>query len=203
MVQVIRLPRSHGSALARSNTKPQLYSEKKNAILKRCWELAELWQAANYSSGSIEWYTPARYLEAVHEVLGGVDLDPASNFQANGCVHAIEYFNKEADGLSRDWFGRVFMNPPYGKADDGKSSLAGQFCNKAVEQYRSGNVEACIILVNSLHSRSWQAPLYDYTVCFVDHRIQFISGDGEKNKNPTMQNMFVYLGKQPEKLPPC
>src|SRR5262245_15282057 len=42
---------------------PAIYVERKNAILKRCWELAELWQAANFSSASNEWYTPARYIE--------------------------------------------------------------------------------------------------------------------------------------------
>jgi hypothetical protein len=54
--------------------------------------------------------------------------------------------------------------------------------------------------VNSLHSQSWQAALYDYPICFVDHRIQFVSGDGEKNKNPTFQNIFVYMGPEPGKF---
>jgi DNA N-6-adenine-methyltransferase Dam len=173
---------------------PALYVEKKNAILKRCWELAELWQAANFSSALNEWYTPARYIEAVREVLGGIDLDPASSEQANAVVKASEFFSIEEDGLKRDWFGRVFTNPPYGKTDDG-NSLAAAFCNKAIMQFIVGNIEAGIVLVNSLHSQSWQAPLYNYPICFVDHRIQFVSADGEQNKNPTFQNIFVYLGR--------
>lgn len=172
---------------------PEKFSEKKNAILKRCWELAELWQAANFSSASVEWYTPARYLEAVREVLGGIDLDPASSQAANAVVGATKFYSDEQNGLEKKWAGRVFMNPPYGKTENNES-MAGSFCNKAVEEYESGNVEACIILVNSLHSQAWQAPLYKFPICFVDHRIQFISGDGEKNKNPTFQNIFVYLG---------
>jgi hypothetical protein len=28
----------------------------------------------------------------------------------------------------------------------------------------------------------------------VDHRIHFVSADGEENENPTFQNLFVYLG---------
>jgi hypothetical protein len=171
------------------------FLDKKNSVLQKCWALAELWQAANFSSDSVEWYTPARYLEAVREVLGEIDLDPASNPQANATIGAKAIFTKENDGLKLDWWGRVFMNPPYGKADDKKSSLAGEFCKKAVQEYEAGNIDACIILVNSLHSQAWQAPLYNYAVCFVDHRIQFISGDGDKNKNPTFQNIFVYLGK--------
>jgi ParB family chromosome partitioning protein len=169
------------------------YVEQKNAIFKRCWTLAEMGQAANYSSESIEWYTPARYLEAAREVLGSIDLDPASSAQANATVRAAKFFTKE-DELARHWFGRDFLNPPYGKTADG-GSLAAAFCNRAIEQYEAGNIDACIILVNSLHSQSWQAPLFDYPFCLVDHRIQFVSADGEENKSPTFQNMFVYLGR--------
>jgi DNA N-6-adenine-methyltransferase (Dam) len=169
------------------------YVEQKNAIFKKCWTVAEMGQAANFSSESIEWYTPARYIEAAREVLGEIDLDPASSAQANAVVRASKFFSKEDDGLARDWFGRVFMNSPYGRTADGRS-LAAAFCNKAIDEFAAGNVEACIILVNSLHSQSWQAPLYDYPFCLVDHRIQFVSADGEENKNPTFQNIFVYLG---------
>jgi DNA N-6-adenine-methyltransferase (Dam) len=175
------------------------YVEQNNAIFKKCWNLAEMQQAANYSSESIEWYTPARYIEGAREVLGEIDLDPASSVQANAVVRASKFFSKEDDGLARDWFGRVFMNSPYGRTADGRS-LAAEFCKKAIDEFDSGRVEACIILVNSLHSQSWQAPLFDHPFCLVDHRIQFVSADGEENRNPTFQNMFVYLGHDVRKF---
>jgi hypothetical protein len=178
---------------------PAKYVEQKNAILKRCWSLAEMGQAANFSSESIEWFTPARYIEGTREVFGEIDLDPASSAQANVVVRAAKFFSKKDDGLARDWFGHVFVNPPYGTTADG-GSLAAAFCNKAIEQFTAGNIEACIILVNSLHSQSWQAPLFEYPFCLVDHRIQFVSADGEENKNPTFQNMFVYLGRDVDKF---
>lgn len=170
------------------------YTRKKNEIFRRCWKLAEFWQAANFSSESVDWYTPSLYIDAVREVLGEIDLDPASSAQANVTVGAKRIFTKDDDGLDHEWRGRVFMNPPYGKTRDG-GSLAAAFCDKALDEYNAGRVEACIILVNSLHSQSWQAPLYDHPFCLVDHRIQFVSADGEQNKNPTFQNMFVYLGR--------
>jgi hypothetical protein len=175
------------------------YEDKQKAVVKKCWELAELWQAANYSSESNEWYTPGKYIAAVREALGDIDLDPASSAQANATVRAKDVFTQEDDGLARGWFGRVFVNPPYGRTPEHRS-LAAAFCNKAISEYDSGNVEACIILVNSLHSQTWQAPLYDYTVCFVDHRVHFVSADGEENENPTFQNVFVYLGRDVAKF---
>jgi hypothetical protein len=161
--------------------------------MAKAWRIIEMEQAANFSSDSVEWYTPARYIDAARKALGKIDLDPASSAQANETVKATEIFTQKQDGLEQDWRGRAFLNPPYGKSQD-HGSLAGAFCDKAIGEYESGNVDACIILVNSVHSQQWQARLYDYLVCFVDHRIQFVSADGEENKNPTFQNIFVYLG---------
>jgi hypothetical protein len=169
------------------------YAAKQKTIVKKCWELAELWQAANFSSEHNEWYTPAKYIEAVREVLGDIDLDPASSAQANAVVRATEIYTQFDDGLTREWRGRFFMNPPYGRTPEHRS-LAAAFCNKALAEFDAGNIEAGIILVNSLHSQTWQAPLYNYAVCFVDHRIHFVSADGEENEAPTFQNVFVYLG---------
>ena len=165
--------------------------------LLKVWRIVEMEQAANYSSESIEWYTPAKYVEAARVALGEIDLDPASNAKANAVVKAAKFFSK--NGLEEDWNGRVFVNPPYGKNEE-YGSLASAFCNKAMSEYESGSVSACIILVNSVHSQNWQAALYDYVVCFVDHRIQFISGDGEENRNPTFQNIFVYLGREEQRF---
>lgn len=59
-------------------------------------------------SATTEWYTP----EYIIESLGGkFDLDPCAPktdwYTANRC------FTKDIDGLSKDWEGRVFLNPPY------------------------------------------------------------------------------------------
>jgi hypothetical protein len=172
-----------------------LLQQKKGQVLKKCWQLAELWQAANFLSESVEWYTPKPYIRAVVETLGGIDLDPASSGQANESLGAKAFFTRDDNGLQHEWKGRFFLNPPYGLTPDGKS-LAAEFCKKAISEFECGNAVAGIILVNSLHSQQWQAPLYRFPICFVDHRIQFVSGDGEKNKNPTFQNIFIYLGTE-------
>jgi hypothetical protein len=151
----------------------------------------------NYSSKKNEWYTPPIYIEKVKNVLGGIDLDPASCEESNNRIKAKNYFSEDA--LIKNWFGRVFMNPPYGT--ESGESVAGLFCQKAIEEYKKGNVTEAIILVNSSHSQKWQQPLYEFPICFVDHRIAFIaSGDGEPNKNPTFQNIFIYLGGNKEKF---
>ncbi len=153
-------------------------------------------QPANYSSETNEWFTPATYLQSVRDFFGEIDLDPASNAIANETVQAKEIYTANDNGLALPWNGRVFVNPPYGT--DSGQSVAGQFCCKALEEHAAGNASEVIILVNSVHSQKWQAPLYDYAVCLVDHRIKFVNGDGGENENPTFQNIFIYLGPRKE-----
>ena len=64
------------------------------------------------SSESFEWWTPSPYVEAARQVLGAIDLDPASCARANETVKAAGFFDIDADGVTQDWPGRVFMNPP-------------------------------------------------------------------------------------------
>lgn len=171
---------------------PESYEKELEKRLKKVIEIVMMWQAANYSSESNEWYTPGIYIDYVRDVLGEIDLDPASSEQANEVVQAKQIYTEKDDALVKPWHGRVFLNPPYGKKDG--ESVAAMFCQKAINEYTAGNVEEAIILVNSVHSQKWQAPLYQFPVCFVSERIQFQAGDGTENKNPTFQNIFVYLG---------
>jgi hypothetical protein len=62
-----------------------------------------------------EWYTPARYMVLVREVLGDIDLDPASTAEANQVVRAKVFYDQASNGLARDWRAKtLFLNPPYG-----------------------------------------------------------------------------------------
>ena len=51
------------------------------------------------------------------EVLGGIDLDPASNDYAQTSIKAKTYYTKQKDGLKEPWFGRIWCNPPYGSPE--------------------------------------------------------------------------------------
>src|SRR6266567_8413556 len=60
-----------------------------------------------------EWFTPVEIIEAVRDVLGTIDLDPASCDEAQETVQATRYFTAENDGLKQEWAGRVWLNPPF------------------------------------------------------------------------------------------
>ncbi len=146
------------------------------------------------SSKTDQWFTPQEYIDAARDVLGGFDLDPASNHKANLSIGALEYFSEGA--LSRPWFGRVWLNPPYGKLN-GLSNQA-LWTAKLLIEYRSQRVSSAICLVNATTDRKWFSDLWHHPICFTDHRIKFEDAAGSAGTQPTHGNAFVFLGDSPE-----
>jgi phage N-6-adenine-methyltransferase len=138
------------------------------------------------SSESAEWYTPKRYIEAAREVLGTIELDPASCEDANRIVKADTFFTEEDDGLKKDWSGRVWLNPPYG-------DIGPKFVARLLHAYEEGDVQEAILLVNNATETKWFRPLFEQTICFSDHRVKFWNETG-LGESPAHGSSFVYFG---------
>lgn len=138
-----------------------------------------------------EWYTPAQYIEAAREVLGTIDLDPASNDFANETVKAVTYYTEETNGLEQEWFGNIWMNPPYSTA------LLNKFADKLVES----RFEQAIVLVNNATETAWFEKLVSTASAIVFHkgRIRFVKRDGEHG-SPLQGQAFIYYGHNAEKF---
>ena len=136
-----------------------------------------------------EWYTPATYVDAARDVLGGeIDLDPASSAQANATVRARVIYDEQANGLEQQWHGRVWLNPPYG-------SSTARFVGKLLEERAAGRVTAAVLLLNGYgFDAAWFQPLWSGALCFTDHRIRFRNPTREGDGGPTFGSVFVYLG---------
>lgn len=150
------------------------------------------------SSATCEWFTPAKYVEAARLVLGRIELDPASCLLANETVRAERIYTQETDGLAHEWIAEtVFLNPPYGKDERGRSMQA-VWSRKLVSEYLAGRTKEAILLLNASTSEKWFLPLWDYPICFTDHRVRFV---GAPLKNaPTKGNAFIYFGSNVPKF---
>ena len=150
-------------------------------------------QQVLHANESNEWYTPTIYVEAVRELLGEIDLDPASSSLANQVVQAARFLTIDNDGLRHPWPGRVYLNPPYGF--DGQDSNQAIWSGRLIEQYTEGITREAVLLVNATPERRWFQPMWDYLICFTDHRIRFYR-PGTEAHQPTHGNAFVYFGTQ-------
>jgi hypothetical protein len=64
-------------------------------------------------AGTDEWLTPPELVQAI----GPFDLDPCSPTpERRPWPTATVHYSEREDGLVLPWFGRVFLNPPYGSA---------------------------------------------------------------------------------------
>lgn len=141
-----------------------------------------------------EWYTPAKYVEAARLVMGGIDLDPASCIVANETVQAEAFYTQACNGLKCQWFGRVWLNPPYSETGDWIAHLA--------DLYQHGHIDEAIVLVNAKTEAGWFDLLWEVSpvVCLVRGRISFIPGDGGKSQTGYMGQAIGYLGPNTEKF---
>lgn len=155
-----------------------------------------------HSSKKTTWMTPSVYIEAARDVLGGIDLDPASSPLANEHILAKRFYSLETgeDGLELPWSGTVWLNPPYGKLESHKHRSGQDVWSTLMLSYHAtGDVPAGIMLLNAVPDRAWFKPLWRYPMVFTDHRIRFIDPDrGEPGPQPTHGHVFVYLGPDTE-----
>jgi hypothetical protein len=89
-------------------------------------------------TGEFERYTPAKYIEAAREVLGRIDLDPASSKQAQKVVKARKMFTARENGLEQEWNGNIWLNPPYHR------ELGPKFIKKLLEEIAAGRTKEAI-----------------------------------------------------------
>jgi hypothetical protein len=137
----------------------------------------------HFSSQSIECYTPLEIVGRVLEVFGEIDLDPCSNSHEEPNIPARSHYTQDDNGLSRQWHGRVYMNPPYGRE-------LSDWIGHLRDEYKAGRVTEAIALVPSRTDTEWFRKVREYPRCFIFGRLRFI---GQENSAP-FPSMLVYMG---------
>lgn len=144
------------------------------------------------TTGNDEWYTPSFYVEKARRVMGGIDLDPASCGFANSWIQATHFYTKKDNGLEQPWYGRVWINPPYGK-------LASRFTERALNSYHNGDIDSCIILINAnALGAQWGQLVWCFDlVASPAGRIHFLNPRSERTSS-THGSLVGYVGDNKE-----
>ena len=137
------------------------------------------------NSGNQEHYSPSRFVESAREVMGSIDLDPASNELANSWIKATSIYTKEDCGLSKVWTGNLWLNPPY------DSKMLKLFVDKLV----GSDVQATVLTNNNTETACGQKLLkWCDSICLINKRVRFIKPDGTENKTPLQGQVIYYKG---------
>jgi ParB family chromosome partitioning protein len=138
-----------------------------------------------------EWYTPEEIIDLARAVLDKIDLDPATSEIAQKTVRATTRFTKDEDGLTKEWWGNVWLNAPY------MPPLMAQFMEKMVSEYTSGHVDQAIMLTHNYTETMWWHLGFKHcsAICFTKGRIPFIDPDGNPGKKPEQGQVFFYFGQ--------
>ena len=107
---------------------------------------------------------------------------------ATETVKASRFFTREQDGLSQPWHGRVWLNPPFSRADS--------FVTKLLAEFNAGNVEAAILLTNACTDTDWFHKVLSVcrAIFFTDGRISFVHANRGRCGGGRVGQTFFYFG---------
>jgi site-specific DNA-methyltransferase (adenine-specific) len=95
------------------------------------------------------------------------------------------YFTKEDDGLSQQWFGRVWMNPPYTKGQ------VGVWIQKLLKELVVGRITLGVALTAARPDTAWFQVVASYAneIRFLKGRLTF---EGQSNAAPFPSVVLVF-----------
>ena len=140
-----------------------------------------------FANRNDRWLTPLSIIEA----LGTFDLDPCA---APGHATAVTTWTPEevGDGLSLEWFGRVWLNPPYGRESRvWLERLVAHGCGTALIPVATG-------------TKLWQEVVFPFAawVLFYRHRVTFLHPKGDKGGmvSPAASALVAFGSRDAESL---
>lgn len=132
----------------------------------------------DYAVSTDDWYTPAWVFEGMGVTF---DLDVCAPPGGVPWIPAKRYFTEDDDGLSQEWEGFVWCNPPY--------SAPTRWCRKWA---RHGN--GIILLRADLSVAGPEAAFAAATSMFVPYpRLQFVNSTGGKREHRERVNFSTVL----------
>lgn len=138
------------------------------------------------TSATCEWATPPEVFDPLDREFGPFDMDAAAS-RANKKAKAWYDGGIGGDGLAGLWNGRVWLNPPYGRA-------IAKWVEKAHTEVRLGRAALVVALLPARTETAWW---HDWVqgkaeVRFLRGRVKFIGPNGGKKDAPFPSAIAIY-----------
>jgi phage N-6-adenine-methyltransferase len=132
----------------------------------------------HFSSATEMWETPQDFFNSWSDKVGGFDLDVCASLENAKCP---VFFDKQTDGLKQEWFGKCWMNPPYGRE-------IGKWMHKAYMENKKGVTVVCLI-PSRTDTRWWHDYAVHGEIVFIKGRLKF---GKSKNSAPFPSAVVVF-----------
>ena len=134
------------------------------------------------NSDSVEWWTPPE----IFETLGlEFDLDPACPKTKPGYIPTKHWYSEEDNGLEKEWFGRVWLNPPYTRNE------MGLWLEKFID-----NGDGVALLFNRSDTKWFHNWIVKAdAILFKKGRVKFLL-NGEGKGSSQAPSIFIALGNE-------
>jgi len=133
-----------------------------------------------FTSNKDTWETPQEFFDKLNEEFN-FELDVCADAENAKCK---EFFSKEMDGLTQEWTGSCWMNPPYGRE-------IGKWIEKAYESSLNGATVVCL-LPSRTDTKWWHDYCMKGEIRFVRGRLKF---GGSKNSAPFPSAVVIFREK--------
>ena len=128
-----------------------------------------------------DWLTPPELLQR----LGTFDLDPCGCVKMPWRTATTSYFLPEHDGLTEQWMGRVWCNPPYGPN-------VGDWAKRM-----AAHANGIMLIFLRTDTATWQQDILPFAdaALLLDGRVHFYLPSGERGKSGTAPSVLLAYGK--------
>lgn len=132
---------------------------------------------ALFTSRTDEWETPKEFFDTMNKEFH-FNLDVCATKVNAKCE---KYYTKKEDGLSQQWHGNCWMNPPYGRE-------IGKWMKKALEASKEGALVACLVPART-DTIWWHEYAMKGEIRFIRGRLKF---GGSQNSAPFPSAVVIF-----------
>tara|TARA_Y100000310_G_C20688747_1_gene820804 strand:- start:2140 stop:2748 length:609 start_codon:yes stop_codon:yes gene_type:complete len=151
--------------------------------------------AVHYSSDRQDWATPPAFIEWYTNQIGHVfNLDAAASAENAKADH---FYTIEDNALDREWWGHVWLNPPFGRE-------LPLWLEKCAEQIKNPMVHSIRVLIPARTDTKWFHDIvmpHAYLVYLIKGRFNFRFDAAVPGANAPFPSMIVLYRKH--NLPDC